>query len=970
MPLDRDYQEITILIPGYSIEDLPTDLNERGAASLLNAFAVAWHPQLLARSTDIPQYRQAESNDLPTGQQVVIVPECSEDWLGHDWQDQLSDTLSVALSGCSDRSEWLAAVDEKFPAESEVPADLLAAFLSLGVHHLVVSLLSRRMHHYVDPDTYLLKSEAQSAADAALVGDVDKANDHLRRCFECLQECREQFYPVDSYLVDMCLPSEQTTGDELQTLISDTAPLTLICSGRELQAHCETSPSLQQVIAAAVQDGRLALMTGHQHELRTSLGSLSTLYSDIKSALDGLRPVLKDTAPHWARRRFGLTSSLPTILSHFEFQSALHVVLDDGLYPDREFGQLQWQAPDGATIPAVSRIPLAIDGAASFLRFADRLNESMQEDTSAVMLLARLPELQTPWLNDLRIAAEFAPVLGRFVTITDFIDHTNGQASPTKFDEGEYLSPYLIQSSVLKTEAPISSPAALHQQRSVLESVAAVDALYAILKPAQAQDAGTDQVEQQLNKEEATRLAFEADGDSAQQAERLTAIASQLKELADKTADRLQTLIPRVESTSKGICLINPLPWKRTALVEWPGTYQLPAASPSIEEAREQNQAIQLQVNVPAGGFAWLTECPQGESPVTLAKTKGKPLAEDLVLRNQFFEVQLSEATGGIASVTFHNQRANRVSQQVAFRYDNSKTFHVDGEEVTTSYATTQLVSSRVTHAGPMMAAIETTSQITDVVTGEVRATFRQTVSLHRNSSRLQVRIEFDDVPSEAVGNPWMTYYAARFAWEDESASITRGMLGQARGFRGERFESPDYVEVTDADSRLLIVPHGRPYHRRSGRRMLDSLLLVEGECDRRFEFTLDFNQGFPMRVASEVLSPIIQRSTENARPSNADSAWILGLSAKNVIAARIRTECAAATAGESSEKGPSTKVVLLLEETEGRATACRVLTARPPAAARVRSGTGETVQGLTVTDSGVVIDFARFQIKEVELTF
>ncbi|MCP4175136.1 MAG: hypothetical protein GY758_30680, partial [Fuerstiella sp.] len=213
--VDRDFQEITVLIPGYSIEDLPTDLNEQSAASLLNAFAVAWHPVLLAHSRGIPQFRQAESTELPTARQIIFVPECSEDWMGHDWQEHLADTRSVVFSGCTERTDWLTAVSESFGDSDDRPLELVDHFLALGTCHLLVMLLSRRMHFFVDPDSHVMESEAMAAADAFVAGDAETAKIHLQRCFECLLECREQFHPTDCYLVDVCLPSDQTTAKEL-----------------------------------------------------------------------------------------------------------------------------------------------------------------------------------------------------------------------------------------------------------------------------------------------------------------------------------------------------------------------------------------------------------------------------------------------------------------------------------------------------------------------------------------------------------------------------------------------------------------------------------------------------------------------------------------------------------------------------------------------------------------------------------
>ena len=125
-----------------------------------------------------------------------------------------------------------------------------------------------------------------------------------------------------------------------------------------------------------------------------------------------------------------MTASLPSLLVYFGFESALHFALDDGLYPDKEYSQFDWQAPDGSRIPAASRIPLAIDSASGFLRLADRYNESMQDDHTAALFLARLPVLKTPWLNDLQIATNYAPVLGEFASIDALVQFAPATERP------------------------------------------------------------------------------------------------------------------------------------------------------------------------------------------------------------------------------------------------------------------------------------------------------------------------------------------------------------------------------------------------------------------------------------------------------------------------------------------------------------------------------------------------------------
>ena len=200
-----------------------------------------------------------------------------------------------------------------------------------------------------------------------------------------------------------------------------------------------------------------------------------------------------------------------------------------------------------------------------------------------------------------------------------------------------------------------------------------------------------------------------------------------------------------------------------------------------------------------------------------------------------------------------------------------------------------------------------------------------------------------------------MTYIGSRFAWDNEAAAITRSILGQAAGFRSERFEAADYIEVADSDQRLLIIPHGRPYHRRTGGRMLDSLLLPEGETCRRFSFTLDFDAAFPLQSVHDVIQPLPSQPTSGQLPK-ATSSWILGLTAKNVQLARARIQ--PGTAGRSLR--------LLLQETEGQAANCEIRLARPAQSASLIRADGTVIKELALNNGIPSVRLAAFQLREV----
>ena len=158
MPAANDFSEISVLIPGYSIEDLPTDLPEDGASSLLNAVACAWHPRLIQRSTSIPLFRQAESLSGYPGRRIVLVPQPSESWMPHEWRSVLRDQGHIVIAGCVSREDWLAAIETSLNDDEAGTLDsteaspsitspiLVNHFLSLGTVLLQTQLLSRRRH--------------------------------------------------------------------------------------------------------------------------------------------------------------------------------------------------------------------------------------------------------------------------------------------------------------------------------------------------------------------------------------------------------------------------------------------------------------------------------------------------------------------------------------------------------------------------------------------------------------------------------------------------------------------------------------------------------------------------------------------------------------------------------------------------------------------------------------------------------
>ncbi|MFM7056012.1 MAG: hypothetical protein ACKO2P_03720 [Planctomycetota bacterium] len=983
MSFRPEFSEISILIPGYSVEDLPTDLAEAEASSLWNAIACAWHPRLLAQASSLPMLRQAESQYGYPGRRIILVPTPSESWMPHEWRNVFRDQEHVILDACTDRAQWLAAIDAATPApvliDPSDPVQPLPAhpicvpdFLAFGTVTLQLQLLSRRRHHFIDPDQILLARELRAAATAAILHDEPATKQHLAAAFDHLREIREQIYPQKCVLLDLCLPGEQDPPELIASTLNSSTPVNLLISGHELRQLAQSSPAAADLLRAACESAQLCFLSGHEIETRTSLGSMAALRNDLIHCRQTFLEILGHPPRHWARRRFGLIASLPAVLHLSGFESALHVALDDGLYPDRERSQFDWQAPDGSIIPAASRIPLAIDSAAGFQKFADRFNESMQEDPVAALFLARLPQLRNPWLDDLKTASGWAPVLGEFVTLETLTRTAEGSRLAESHDHSEYVSPALIQASVLKSEPPVSGPATLHNLQQLIENLHSLTAISAIIRTNTTSanpSARLHELQRQLFDLELLHLDINSTVPSKLPTLENTAnsIRNATRQLGLELAEALSQRIPTTDSAANSLLLLNPLPFPRTLPLQWPTGWQPPAADPAIEAAEIKQQNSRLLVQVPPGGFLWLRESSSADppQPATQPARREPPLAEPLLLRNKHFEVRLNDRTGGIQAVTFHGQRGNRVSQQPGFRFERELSIPAEpsADPRKTHWATPRLVHTSVLESGPVFAAVETITEFSSPADNAPLGRTRQITRVDRLRPVIEIEIELTDLALPVRGNPWLTGWCCRFAWDNEAAVVSRAVLGQIAGFRLERIESPDFIEITDGPQRLTILSDGRPWHRRSGNRMLDSLLQVEGEHNTCFRFRLDFDQPSPLRSAEDLASPLITLEVPRKIPARASSAWILGLSARNVQLVQARWIRQAPNAPD--------ELSLILSETEGLPTICQIRTARPPVTAcLVNHDRSHKVLLETHGDSTPSVPLQPFQIREVLLTF
>lgn len=965
------YNDIVILIPCHSLDDFPTELDEKEAESLLNAFAVAWHPELLATTRVIPSWHRSDEPPQFLTDRLLLVPKTAEDWLPYGWIEEAESNGATVVSGKIQRDEYteaalapLHSTEESSESETgkpdspvvvELSADLVADFYALGFCYIQLELLTRCMHHFSSLDEATIQREAIAAADAALAQDEEAARAHLKACFEVLLENRERFYPIDCYLIDLCLVAPEWAKDSFKEAIEDEQPLNILITAQDLETVAEQNPDLITVLKKSCDNRETEVIGGEREEIATPVIAVESLIWQLQAGSEKIRELSGRAPTTWARRRFGLASLLPMLLHRSGFHSALHLVLDDGIYPDYEQSKIHWEGADGTILDAYSRIPMSAEGAASYLRFPQRMAESMEEDQVGALMFARWPDVKSPFYQDMKRIHRYAPVLGSFVLLNDFFQDTESSGRHSSYDAREYLSPFLSQLVAMRKPDPLSRFIDCFQRHDEFmagrwfQTVA--QAIYGkpIQEPslleleAKIEDAHPDSEEKTI---QAARAALEGFREAG------------VKKLAD-------IILQGADSSQSGVLLLNSLSFNRRVVVDLPDFPFEPEPRDYIKATQFDGQRKQAVVEIPGAGFVWLQP---GKKPAPAVKSN-IPIGEPLLLRNEFFEVHIHEETGGIAQIKEYGRKPNRLSQQLSYRFPYQRNIPrpdpLGDWDEKTPYAAVRGVKAELTCAGPGMGEIVTTGELYDQVSDSPLATFRQTFQLWRGRPVLDVKIELD-VQVQPEGNPWDHYYAARFAWGDSTASLTRSLLESAHAFQGERFEGPHYFEIAEGEERVTILNHGLPFHRKTGPRMLDSMLVVEGETRREFQFSIALNQNFPMQLARNAMVPAAQYASPAGPPRMGDQGWLFHVSASNVQITRVMDLKQDELRPEESRKGFAVRLL----ETEGVHRSIKLRCFKSPVSARQRDFQGKTVVELPVEEDAVLVEMSLYEIAEIEIFF
>jgi hypothetical protein len=856
---------------------LPTQntlyLGDEEVAAFLNGYAALWHPAVLAGAAGPPRIGSPYDFEEPVAGHIYAVPDNPPLSLPSDWEDRALAAGARVVRATTDRAATLSSLLRALDADGgpllTLPPERVAPFFALGFGHLQIEALFEASAH----DNVLGGSDfwpdVCAAVAAAGSSDPEAAKPHLQSAAERLLAAREVIYPVTIQVVDIALADPDHLDAPWPAALARGQPLNVVASGELLERlGREASPKLE-ALRERVAASQVEVCGGCYVEREEVLLPLESQLWNLRKGVETTRRLVGQEVRVFARRRFGFHPQLPLWLQHHGVSRVLLVAFDDAVLPAHRTTVVSWSSADGKQVEAFTRIPHAADSPQTYFHLAYHLHQTIMQDQAATVPLLHRDRPAPPWYDDWLELTRLAPVLGRWTTLSKYLEDVlpGDYPSPSSADEfhGEYLVERAPRTDTY-SEGPAASPAPPRSEHPItvfarharlrrrLDTCLTLAALHRSLARA---DALPDAVTTLKDLED--RVESGAPG-------AVEDLGRVLDQVGNAVAGRL---VARGPEGRPGFLILNPCSFKRRVALELPGAGGLAPGGP-VKAYQVDGDTVRAVVEVPGLGFAWVARTPAAAPRPAQGGHKLR-MADENCVRNEFLEAEIDAQTGGLKAIRDMRTRVGRLGQQLVFNPGS----------------TMRARELRTTSTGPALGEIVSEGALLDTQ-DDVIATFRQRFRAWLGRPVLEMRIEI--FPTKLPeGYPWHAYYASRFAWREERSALLRGVNGSAAITSHSRPETPEFLEVRIGRNNVVLFPCGLPFHQRHGGRMLDVLLVCPGETAQAFDLAIGLDRDFPIQAALGMVTPAPVIPVDRGPPHVGQEGWLFHLDAPNLLLGGLR---------------------------------------------------------------------------------
>jgi hypothetical protein len=895
--------ELVLLSPYRFPAQYAMTMSDEDMAAWLNGFTALWHPALLWQAKGAPRCEATYDHEQPKPGHIYALPETPPAYLPDDWEVRVKQAGSLVFKTTPDRHATLANLQAALNAEGapalgwkqgfETPAENVGPFFGLAWGNQLLAALSEAMEHENLVDvagfwddvqravaglagfTYtpqeLSEPERQASGSAApslgARAPTSDWRDSLKAAAARLQSAREVLYPVTIHLLDVTFLDEATMALGWPAAFDFGVVTNFIAATATLEKLAEHAPKRFGQLKTAVQSDLVEVCGGSYLEREDPLLPIDSQLWNLRYGLDRAKELLGADIRIFARKRFGFHPHMPLFLSSSGLTKALFLTFDEssGL-PSYANVVVSWPSPDGKQVDAFVRPPRYADSIETFFNLGHYWFKTTREDHSATIFLLHRDKPTAVWYLDLMELARLAPVFGKWTTFSHYLSEVMAGEYPSMMTADDFHFDFLSERIAEQNAEPVSAFARHLRTRRRIDACWTYAALHRSLSG----------VNDTLNVEnELTGIEKQAESTMIVPAE-LDAVE---RRVAVALAERLQS---RAEPNKPGWMILNPCGFARRAVIEVEGgAHPLPIGG-IVKACQLEGGKLRAVVEVPALGFAWLPrEGPPGTPVMTTKVRLADP--QTTIIRNDHFEVEVDPASGGLKAVRDHKTRINRLGQMLVFNPGS----RMVAKEI------------KVTSSGPALAEIVSEGFLLGEQ-DQILANFKQRLRLWVGRPLLEMRIELTpQQPPSGYG--WHAYYGSRFAWRDERCMLVRGFNGMGYISNHPRPQTPDYLDIrTPAMPKTVlsavmppaqtttILTGGLPFHRKEGGRMVDVILVPEGEKGTVFELGIAFDRDVPMQTAWGYASPLAVVPTTKGPPHIGASGWLFHVDAPNLLLTRM----------------------------------------------------------------------------------
>lgn len=855
-------QSVT-LIPCGTLEDFPSSLPDADARSLLAAWTAPWHPALLATTQRLPTWSRADSVPDPLADQIIFLPSGCESKLpgGFATACQAATNCRVIRGGsrkeflqaCESELRNLSIADINLSQNLEVASDsrIVTAddFYALGYVWLQVQVMTRRLRYTSNIDEIYFAGRVIEAAKMMLAGDGPATVAALHDAFDSLAQERDHYFSNDPHLVDLTLLAPSTLGGSLAASLdrarwSHEPPFNFLIDC-ELAQTIASSPepsakTIRELIdqeTVGVAGGGLPADKPIHHQ---TAGSVRQLVADAKTATD---LALGHRCDVFARSSGPTPGDLATVISKQGYIGAIPIDFAAGEGWSNE-SKLNWSS-SSPTIDVLVSKPIDGSRSDSFLSLAVRLGQSIDSGEVATALVVHWPGTESDAYVDLRRAASWGLAMGRFWKIDEYFrdgqhpyHHYRGRS-----DDG--ASQWLSSSVSAGTKQPLSNAANAYRNLLAQEAASTISTLANLINPLAVQSQPLSSTNDDAN------VAGET-------------FCSRLGG-SPSSVPKQGRLVVNPQSTATRTAISMDAPPVMTDSVY--------GASIGVDGRYD------VTVDVPAHGFVMI------QPSATPLKRRWfaprKKIATSGMLVNEFMQVELSPASGGIKGV-YSSGRGNRYSLRLVHVNDDAPS-----EE---RVAEMNARSLRVIRSDESVGSIEADGILKNA-SNKAIADFTIRYSLSRGSRWLWAEAELKPTSQSELGdNPWKSYFAFRSAIASEAAMIFAPLRDKLHRTEGKRIDAPAGLLIDEVNRQTLLFTDGRPSHRQRGDRFIDSLCLVKNESLRTMRFAVGFDVPSPIDSLRSLIAPPTATPC-HASATTPASGWLVHCSTPDVVICALRTE-------------------------------------------------------------------------------